>query len=117
MRGITARHGGGRIVVAATGCAHTQLTHWTGVNISSVVKELGPPTKTVPLDKGTIYVWDKTRDNLAVTTWPADRSTVGVAWQYMRWTFLVDRVGTIESWGYSEAAKPALLQRTVMGPS
>jgi hypothetical protein len=117
MRGIAGAVAAGVVVLAATGCAHTQLTHWTGVNISSVVEELGPPTRTVALNKGTIYVWDKTRDNLAVTTNPADRSTVGVAWQYMRWTFLVDRVGTIESWGYSEAAQPDLLQRTVMGPS
>ena len=81
MRGIMAVMAAGVITVAATGCAHTQLTHWTGVNISSVVKELGPPTRTVALDKGTIYVWDKTKDNLTVTTWPADRSSVGVAWQ------------------------------------
>ena len=61
MRGIAgAVAAAGVFVVAATGCAHTQLTHWT---------------------------------------------------------FIVDRVGTIESWGYSEAAKPDLLQRTVMGPS
>jgi len=47
------------VVVAALlgwGCASTQVTHWTGMNVSSAVRDFGPPTRVAARDDRGVWV-------------------------------------------------------------
>ena len=92
------------------GCATTKekrirfehtLQSWVGSNISDLIIEWGPPSRTFYLPDGRkVYIWNFNKGTLALPVW-------GQGWGYVYTTslfcqikFIVDENGIIQSWGY-----------------
>jgi hypothetical protein len=88
------------------GCASMQTTEWTGHKIDEVIKEFGPPTRTVPAAEGqTMYVWER-EHSFPQSSWVSGPGGSAVATtsrkQLTTWSFLINQERTIVSWHRDE---------------
>jgi hypothetical protein len=95
------------VVVAAAclvaGCASMKTTEWTGHKIDEVIKEFGPPTRTVPTADGqTMYVWER-EHSFPQSSWGGGGTVATTSRkQLTTWSFLVNQERTIVSWHRDE---------------
>jgi hypothetical protein len=97
-------------VLLAVGCASTKVTDWTGHHIEEVIKEFGPPARTVATsDGGKMYVWEFHR-SAPQPSWgggPGGPSVSTASNNYISTkTFWVRADGIILSWNANDLGGP-----------
>jgi hypothetical protein len=115
----------GVAALLAAGCATPRFWGWIGLDISEAISRFGPPTQTLPVKDGTLYVWHERKDSQApmpAAEFPDSRSGATRipgpgGWLYRRWEFFADSRGKIGFWTVQESRSPSLFDSPVVcGP-